>query len=134
MTLKPWSSKLGYKNPPPTLVVYYQDEPVAEMKKEGGKFFFRYLPAFLAEKLSPLPGLPESGAEFAELPAYFGERLPDTRRPEIRQYMLKNQIDESDELRMLALLGAGSITDSFELKLRNVALVQHYLAYRNRLP
>lgn len=121
---KNWTSRMGYKAPPPTLIVYHESEPVAELRKENGKFLFRYLEAFFRRDLSPLPGLLPSGSGVAlsnELPAFFRERLPDTRRPEIRQWIAKNHIDENDELRMLAVLGAHSITDSFELKLNSAA-------------
>jgi HipA-like protein len=122
MALKNWASRLGgYKNPPPTLIVYYKSEPVAELKKENGKFAFRYFSAFFTLNLSPLPGLPAGNGQdflvYDELPAFFRERLPDTRRPEIKQWILRHQVDESNELRMLSELGAHSITDSFELKL-----------------
>jgi HipA-like protein len=115
-----WIAGLGYKTPPPTLVVSYKNQAVAELTKEKGRFLFRYLEPFFAQDLAPLPGLVPSRqfVTFSELPAFFRERLPDTRRPEIRQYIRENRIDENDELRMLACLGAHSITDSFELSLR----------------
>jgi HipA-like protein len=118
-----WTARLGYRTPPPTLVVSYQNQAVAELTKENGKFLFRYLDPFFAQKLSALPGLPagRDTVTSAELPAFFKERLPDTRRPEIRQYILQHKIDETDDLQMLAHLGAHSITDSFELKLRDAA-------------
>lgn len=115
---------LGYRTPPPTLEVSYQGQPVAELKKEKGKFFFRYLESFSLRSLAPLPGLPHNASGFVsfnELPAFFRERLPDTRRPEIRQYILANKLDEDDELMMLACLSKHSITDSFELSLRSAA-------------
>ena len=124
MALKQWTSRLGYKTPPPTLVVYHNNEPVAELKKENGKFLFRYLNAFFSQNLPPLPGLAASGDDYlvsTELPAFFRERLPDTRRPEIKQWILSRNLDESDELLMLSQLGAHSITDSFELKLNPAA-------------
>jgi hypothetical protein len=118
-----WKARMGYKTPPPTLVVSYQHQAVAELKKEGGKFLFRYLEPFFALDLAPLPGLvpKRDFVPFTGLPAFFRERLPDTRRPEIRQFIRENNIDETDELQMLSCLGAHSITDSFELKLQTVA-------------
>jgi HipA-like protein len=118
-----WTARWGYKEPPPTLVVSYQNQAVAELTKEKGRFLFRYLEPFFAQDLAPLPGLVprRQFVTFSELPAFFRERLPDTRRPEIKQFIRENNIDESDELRMLACLGAHSITDSFELKLRGTA-------------
>jgi hypothetical protein len=116
-----WKARFGpHKSPPPTLFVSYQHQPVAELKKEGGKFLFRYLEPFFTLGLAPLPGLAPNRifVSFAGLPAFFKERLPDLRRPEIRQFIRENNIDENDELQMLSCLGAHSITDSFELKLQ----------------
>jgi HipA-like protein len=116
-----WKARFGpHKSPPPTLFVSYQKQPVAELKKEGGKFFFRYLEPFFTLDLAPLPGLAPSRdlVSFTALPAFFKERLPDLRRPEIKQFIRENNIDENDELKMLSCLGAHSITDSFELTLK----------------
>jgi hypothetical protein len=105
--------------------MYYGDTPVAELKKEDGKFLFRYFAEFFLLNLSPLPGLaPTKGSGYAVfdgLPPFFSERLPDTRRPEVRQWIIDRRIDENDELLMLSSLGARSITDPFELKLKKSA-------------
>jgi HipA-like protein len=121
--LSNWRARLGYSAPPPTLVVSYQQQPVAELKKENGKFLFRYLEPFFSLNLAPLPGLAPNRdfVSFTGLPAFFKERLPDLRRPEIRQFIRENNIDENDELQMLSCLGGHSITDSFQLKLRRAA-------------
>jgi len=106
-----------HKTPPPTLTISYQHQAVAELTKENGKFLFRYLEPFFVQDLAPLPGLASTRSclTFTELPAFFRERLPDVRRPEIKQYIRDHNIDENDELQMLACLGKRSITDSFEL-------------------
>jgi hypothetical protein len=118
-----WTARWGYKAPPPTLVVSYKNQSVAELTKQDGRFLFRYLEPFFTQDLAPLPGLAprREFVAFRELPAFFRERLPDTRRPEIKKYIRDNRIDESDELHMLACLGAHSITDSYELSLENAA-------------
>jgi hypothetical protein len=121
--LKNWMNRgrLDFKTPPPTLVVYHQNEAVAELKRNGTGYEFRYLAPFFAQGLSPLPGIDANRHFFPELPAFFKERVPDTRRPEIKQAILENDIDPNDELRMLAFLGARSITDSFELRMCTAA-------------
>jgi HipA-like protein len=116
-----WKARLGpHKTPPPTLFVSYQRQPVAELRKEDGKFFFRYLEPFFNLELAPLPGLAPNRqfVSFVALPAFFKERLPDLRRPEIKQFSREHNIDENDELQMLSCLGAHSITDSFELQMQ----------------
>jgi hypothetical protein len=104
-------------------VVFHQNEAVAELKREGNGFFFRYLDPFFKQGLSPLPGIGGNSSVqfFKELPAFFKERVPDVRRPEIKQVIVANGIDVNDELQMLAFLGARSITDSFELKMYSAA-------------
>jgi hypothetical protein len=110
-----------YKTPPPTLLVFYQDTHVAELQEfaEGG-YLFRYLPAFREMNLAPFPGLsPDRGdILFSELPAFFHERLPDMRRPEIQELVLRSGIPETDKLRLLAQLGSHAITDPFEFRLK----------------
>jgi len=61
----PWASnsRMLYKSPPPTLLVSYADQNVAELKKANGKYLFRYLEAFKTLNLSPLPGLPQAEEE-----------------------------------------------------------------------
>jgi len=110
-----------YKTPPPTLVVFYQEECVAELKEfaEGG-YLFRYLPAFRELNLSPFPGLsPDKGdILFEQLPAFFQERLPDMRRPEIQEFIQQSGIPEANKLKLLAALGQHAITDPFEFRLK----------------
>jgi HipA-like protein len=114
----PWASKsqMLYKSPPPTLLVSYAGKVVAELKRVGGKYSFRYLDAFQEMNLSPLPGLLQKAGESLhdELPLFFKERLPDLRRPEVSSWLQANpSVDRNDELQLLGALGAHSITDSF---------------------
>jgi HipA-like protein len=114
---------MSYKTPPPTLLVSYADQNVAELKKVKGKYLFRYLEAFKVLNLSPLPGLPqaEGDVSYDALPLFFKERLPDPRRPEISDWLRKNQIDPDDDLLLLSVLGTRSITDPFVLHFRTAA-------------
>jgi HipA-like protein len=121
MIRKRW--KFGYKEPPPTLVVLYQDQPIAELEQAPLGYLFRYLPAFEGMKLSPFPGLPlEKGDRFYyDLPTYFEERLPDMKRPEIREWMEQHEISADSKLQLLAQLGTHTITDPFEFRLKVAA-------------
>jgi hypothetical protein len=109
-----------YKEPPPTLQVLFRDQPIAELEEKPRGYVFRYLPAFAEMKLSPFPGLPkrEGDIYFFELPTYFEERLPDTKRPEIREWILQNQVSIQSKLQLLAQLGSHTITDPFEFRLK----------------
>lgn len=112
-----------YKAPPPTLLVLYGEVCVAELQEfaEGG-YLFRYLPTFREKNLSPFPGLsPDKSSLFEELPAFFQERLPDMRRPEIREQVQKSGIPEGNKLQLLAALGSHAITDPFEFRLKATA-------------
>src|ERR1700674_1622960 len=96
----------GYDSPPPTLKILYNGEQIAELKREGNRYTFRYLDAFYTMSLQPLPGLdPDRTHESAELFLYFRERLPDTRRPDVKRLMKQFGIPENNSLLLLATLG-----------------------------
>ena len=111
------------KGPPPTLQILYQGTQVAELTKTGegqaARYSFKYLPAFERLKLAPLPGLPISASplQSRELWSFFAERIPDARRPEIHAWMKLKGLTERDDIRLLAELGAHSVTDPFEILL-----------------
>ena len=112
-----------HKGPPPTLQILYQGTLVATLTKEkraeGTMYSFSYLPDFQRLRLAPLPGLPITSAprESRELWPFFAERIPDARRPETQAWMQAKQISPDDHIRLLAELGAHSITDPFEIQL-----------------
>ena len=118
---KLWRYK--YKTPPPTLLVLYQGERVAELQEFSEGYIFRYLPAFARLKLSAFPGpsFDKGDLPFEELPAFFQERLPDMRRPEIRERIKEQRISPENKLQLLATLGSHAITDPFEFRLAPVA-------------
>jgi HipA-like protein len=109
-----------YKTPPPTLQVLYQHTLVAELQEfRTGGYLFRYMPEFQHMNLSPFPGLPiGKDSLFSELPAFFAERLPDMRRPEVREAVEKSGIPKENKLRLLATFGSHAITDPFEFRLK----------------
>jgi HipA-like protein len=108
----------GYDSPPPTLKILYNGEQIAELKRGDNRYTFRYLDAFYTLALQPLPGLaPDSVYESAELPLYFRERLPDTRRPDVKRLMKQFGIPEDNSLLLLATLGKHAVTDPFEFQL-----------------
>jgi len=112
-----------YKTPPPTLLVLYRSERVAELRKFPEGYVFRYLPAFREMNLSPFPGLSVDKGDlpFEDLPAFFQERLPDMRRPEIRERIQELRISPDNVLQLLATLGSHAITDPFEFRLEAAA-------------
>jgi HipA-like protein len=109
----------GYKEPPPTLQVLYQGRPVAELQKFPQGYVFRYLALFRELKLTPFPGLAldKGDLPFEDLPAFFQERLPDMKRPEIRELVRQYGIQQDDKLQLLARVGTHAVTDPFELRL-----------------
>jgi HipA-like protein len=109
----------GYDSPPPTLKILYNGAQIAELKRlDNKRYSFRYLDAFYKLDLQPLPGLdPDVPYESAELPLYFRERLPDTRRPDVKRLMQQFGIPEHNSLLLLATLGKHAVTDPFEFQL-----------------
>jgi hypothetical protein len=96
---------------------------VAELQEFSEGYIFRYLPAFGRLRLSPFPGLSfdKGDLPFEELPAFFQERLPDMRRPEIQERIKEEGISLESKLQLLATLGSHAITDPFEFRLQSVA-------------
>jgi HipA-like protein len=116
-------TSIFHKGPPPTLQILFQGTLVAELRKNrvpgGSEYSFKYLPAFKRLNLADLPGLPyrEEVQTKSELWPFFAERIPDIRRPEIREWMKLNKLSEWDDIALLAVLGAHSITDPYEIRL-----------------
>lgn len=113
-----------HKGPPPTLQILYRGILVATLFKQVTTretvYTFQYLPSFSQLRLAPLPGLPISSGPIQnkELWPFFAERIPDARRPEIQAWMKAKQIKPEDDVRLLAELGAHSVTDPFEIQLK----------------
>lgn len=110
-----------YTSPPPKLHVVFHGVDVAELTKHKDRYVFRYLDAFDRLGLSRFPGLQEKESQSSDLPRFFAERIPDVRRPEIKELIRRERIPEHDELALLAALGRLSVTDPFELVLQAVA-------------
>jgi HipA-like protein len=110
----------GYDSPPPTLKILYNGEQIAELRRQENRYTFRYLDAFHNLGLQPLPGLdPEKDLPYdrSELPLYFRERMPDTRRPDVKRLIQQFHIPEHNSLLLLATLGRHTVTDPFEFRL-----------------
>lgn len=114
-----------FSSPPPKLHVLFQGTDVAELTKQRDRYVFRYSAAFQRLGLAPFPGFPDvtpSKEYFStELPRFFAERIPDVRRPEIRELIRRQQIPQHDDLALLSALGRLSVTDPFELVLQTAA-------------
>src|SRR4051794_8116113 len=114
-----------YSSPPPKLNVLFHGTDVAELTKYKDRYVFRYLDAFQRLGLAPFPGLPDvkPSKEYVstDMPRFFAERIPDVRRPEIRELIRREGIPEHDCLALLAALGRLSVTDPFELVLQAIA-------------
>ena len=114
---------MRYGGPPPTVQVLFEGEPVAELKSLRGKYLFRYLPGFRFKGLASLPGFPDLEKEYesVELFPFFEERIPDLRRPEIKESVRTKGLNEQDRLGLLCALGRRSVTDSYELRFKSAA-------------
>jgi HipA-like protein len=114
-----------YSSPPPKLHVLFRGTDVAALTKRKDRYVFTYLETFQKLGLAPFPGLadvtPSKEHVSVDLPRFFAERIPDVRRPEIRELIRQKAIPEDDDLALLAALGRLSVTDPFELVLQSVA-------------
>ena len=93
---------------------------VATLYKENGKFYFKYILENVKEAqkhgFSLLVAFPniESIYENSQLFASFGARLPDKRRPEIKEILSTYGMEEYDEFELLKRSGAKLPTDNYE--------------------
>jgi HipA-like protein len=122
MTIRERLFRYRYHQPPPTLKILFGGQQVAELKRENPGYRFRYLDRFSQLGLQPFPGLP-LGQEYkgTVLPLYFRERLPDTRRLDVKRLVSQFNIPTDDELLLLGTLGKHAITDPFEFQLSSAA-------------
>lgn len=98
----------------------FEGVPVAELSYlPQGKYRFQYLEKFKEMKLLPLPGFPELNRRYesVDLFPFFQERIPDIRRPEVREWIRNQGIRETDKLALLDAVGRKGITDRFEMRL-----------------
>lgn len=109
----------SFTEPPPRLAILLSGVEVAELIIDRAEYVFRYLPAFSSFNLAPIPGFPDMHKQYrsGRLWPFFAERIPDQRRPEIQEVMQREGLKTASVLKLLATLGAHSITDPFELRL-----------------
>jgi HipA-like protein len=115
---------MKYSSPPPTVQLLFDGTAVAELSRvPRGKYFFKYLPAFKEKGLASLPGLADLDKVYVsdELFPFFEERIPDMRRPEIRDWMRRHDLEEENKLAVLGALSRKAVTDSFELRFHPAA-------------
>ena len=93
---------------------------VAELYKENGKYYFKYILENVEEAkkhgfslLVAFPKIDET-YENTKLFASFGARLPDKRRPEIKDILETYGMTEYDEFELLKRSGAKLPTDNYE--------------------
>jgi HipA-like protein len=104
--------------------MFFNGVAVAQLSKvPQGNYFFEYLPEFKKLNLASLPGFPDldRAYESQELFPFFQERIPDTRRPEIREWIRQQGLSEEDKLSLLGALGRNAVTDSYELRFTKAA-------------
>jgi HipA-like protein len=108
-----------YSSPPPKVQLLFDGVPVAELSQHQGKYRFQYLEKFTEKQLLLLPGFPKLDEiyESVDLFPFFEERIPDIRRPEVREWIKQQRVSETDKLALLDAVGRKVITDSFEMRL-----------------
>lgn len=93
---------------------------VAMLYKENEKYYFKYILENVKEAqkngFELLVAFPQINATYENphLFAVFGARLPDKRRPEIKEILNTYDMTEYDEFELLKRSGAKLPTDSYE--------------------
>ena len=88
---------------------------VAILYKENRKFYFKYILA-KEQGFNLLVAFPQIDVTYEnpQLFASFGARLPDKRRPEIKEILKTYGMTEYDEFELLKRSGAKLPTDNYE--------------------
>ncbi len=93
---------------------------VAMLYKENGKFYFKYILENLQEAMSNgfelLIAFSQINATYenSQLFPVFSARLPDKKRPEIKEILVTYGMTEYDEFELLKRSGAKLPTDNYE--------------------
>lgn len=93
---------------------------VAMLYKENETYYFKYILENVKEAQKDgfelLVAFPQINAKYENphLFAVFGARLPDKRRPEIKEILSTYGLEEYDEFELLKRSGAKLPTDNFE--------------------
>lgn len=93
---------------------------VAELYKENGKFYFKYLLENVKEAEKDgfvlLIAFPSVNATYEnkQLFAVFSSRLPEETRPEIKDILATYEMEEYDEFELLKRSGAKLPIDNYE--------------------
>ena len=93
---------------------------IAELYKKDEKFYFKYILDNVKEAqkngFTLLIAFPQINATYENphLFAVFGARLPDKRRPEIKEILETYGMTEYDEFELLKRSGAKLPTDNYE--------------------
>ena len=93
---------------------------VGELYKENEIFYFKYIQENVAKAMEEgftiLIAFPLLNALYSnpQLFAVFGARLPDKRRPEIKEILATYGMKEYDEFELLKRSGAKLPTDNYE--------------------
>ncbi len=96
---------------------------IAELYKKDEKFYFKYILDNVKEAqkngFTLLIAFPQINATYENphLFAVFGARLPDKRRPEIKEILATYGMTEYDEFELLKRSGAKLPTDNYEFVL-----------------
>lgn len=99
-----------------------QSYKIAELYKYDNKYYFRYIlenvKIALKDGFKLLVAFPNINAtyESQNLFASFASRLPDKRRPEIKEILKTYKLEDYNEFELLKRSGAKLPTDNYEFK------------------
>ena len=97
-----------------------QQYKIAKLYKENNTFYFKYILENVKEAqkngFELLIAFPQINATYenSHLFAVFGARLPDKRRPEIKEILATYGMTEYDDFELLKRSGAKLPTDNYE--------------------
>lgn len=98
--------------------LYYGDLIIGKLILKDGEWKFKYSNKFIEQnEISPLTDFPKKDKEYfsKSLWPFFVSRIPSLERPEIKYKIIKNKINEDNEVELLKYFGKKSISNPFTL-------------------
>lgn len=107
-------------------LLFYDNLLVGTLSVTEGIWRFEYSEEFkLANELRPLVEFPDLDKTYekSELWQFFASRIPSMEQPDVEEVLEKENIAEDDVIALLKRFGKRTITNPFELKYKEAAVV-----------
>ncbi len=121
---KLWVNPQGEKTSPAPIshaysrfALFYGPTRIGELSFDQGLWTFKYCDEFKSSRLRTITEFPDTDKTYTshELWPFFLMRIPSLRRETIKGIVAKEEIDSSDEVKLLDRFGRRTVSNPFEL-------------------